>query len=85
MGLLPYGERSITLFFLALGRFLGGVVGWTMGRTSLSRGGKVRAFSPLGFAVAVVLLLLGSVGPRFAAGQTEGLDVEQVCSTRLVL
>lgn len=49
-----------------------------MGRATLRRGRKGRAFSPLGIAVAVVLLLLGSGGRPFAAGQAEGLDIEQV-------
>eukprot|EP00752_Nemacystus_decipiens_P011051 g9817.t1 len=54
-----------------------------MGGTSLRQGGKVCTFSPLGIAVAFVLLLLGSGGRPFAAGQAEGLDIEQIAQRDL--
>ena len=53
-----------------------------MGSASLGRGRMLGTFSPLGIALAVVLLLLGSGGRPFAAGQAESLDIEQVCSSR---
>lgn len=49
-----------------------------MSRASPRRGGDLRALPRLSVTVAVVLLLLGSAGRPFAAGQAEGLDIEQV-------